>query len=58
MNVDHAGAIYSAARHPKSFVSLAEADHLLTNPKDAQFAAKMIAAWTGHLEDAGASSNF
>ena len=40
-----AGAIFQAARHPKSFVSLDTADHLLTKAEDAEYAATMIAAW-------------
>jgi putative redox protein len=34
-----------AAKHPKSFVSLDNADHLLTNRADAAYAANIIAAW-------------
>ena len=34
-----------AARHPKSFISLAGADHLLTRAEDARYAAAVIAAW-------------
>ena len=49
VSIDHAGEIYSAARHPKSFLSLADADHLLTRPADSEFAAEMIAAWAKHL---------
>jgi uncharacterized OsmC-like protein/alpha/beta superfamily hydrolase len=42
---DSAEAIYSAARQPKSFVTLDHADHLLTRRPDAVFAAHMIATW-------------
>ncbi len=49
VSVHHAGEIFTAARHPKSFVSLADADHLLTRPRDSAFAAEMIAAWSQHL---------
>ncbi len=49
VHVDHAGRIFTAAHHPKSFVSLADADHLLTRPQDSRFAAEMIAAWSYHL---------
>jgi len=49
VSLDHAGHLYSAAKHPKSFVALAGADHLLTRPAEARFAAEMIAAWSGHL---------
>jgi len=45
VGVEHASALFEAAFHPKSFVSLAGADHLLTKTPDAEFAASMIANW-------------
>ncbi len=45
VSVDHASAIFLAARHPKSFVSLDTADHLLTRRDDARYAATVLAAW-------------
>ncbi len=45
VGVDNAAEIFMAARHPKSFVSLDGADHLLTREADAVFAARMISAW-------------
>ena len=45
VSIDHATRIYSAARHPKSFLSLDTADHLLTRKEDAARAASLIAAW-------------
>ena len=45
VGIDNATALFVAARHPKSFISLDKADHLLTSPGDAQRAGKMIAAW-------------
>jgi putative redox protein len=45
VGIDNAGQIFQAARHPKSFVSLDGADHLLSRPEDAKFAAGVIAAW-------------
>lgn len=45
VGIDNASRIFLAARHPKSFVSLAEADHLLTRRRDALYAAHVIAAW-------------
>ncbi len=45
VGIEHAGILFEAAFHPKSFVSLGEADHLLTRPDDAEFAAGIIAAW-------------
>lgn len=45
VSVDHAARLYGAAKHPKSFIGLDGADHLLTHPADAEFAAAMIASW-------------
>jgi putative redox protein len=48
VSVDHARRIYKAARHPKSFVSLDGADHLLlAREEDARFVADVLAAWAG-----------
>ena len=45
VGIDHATRIFVPARHPKSFISLDTADHLLTDPDDANYAAQLIAAW-------------
>ncbi len=45
VSIDSASAIFTAARHPKSFVSLDDADHLLARRRDAVYAAEVIAAW-------------
>ena len=57
VGVDHAAALYQAARHPKSFVALDGADHLLGEPRDAEFAAAMISAWAARYvrDDSGAA---
>ncbi|PTQ11875.1 osmotically inducible protein C [Sphingomonas oleivorans] len=47
VGIDNVTSLYLAARHPKSFVSLDGADHLLTRDGEADFAADMIAAWAG-----------
>ena len=47
VGIEHSAALFKAAFHPKSFVSLAGADHLLTDDADAGFAATMIAGWAG-----------
>ena len=53
VSIDHATKIYSAARHPKSFLSLDNADHLLSRKEDAARAANLIAAWAdGYIEPA------
>ncbi len=52
VGIDNAGRLFAAARHPKSFVSLHRADHLLTEPADARYAGAVIAAWASrYLED-------
>ena len=45
VGIDNAAAIFTAAKHPKSFLSLGQADHLLSKTEDSQFAADMISAW-------------
>jgi putative redox protein len=45
VSVDNAAAIFQAARHPKSFLSLVPSDHLLTKAADAEYAATIITAW-------------
>lgn len=45
VGIDNATRIFLAARHPKSFVSLDDADHLLTGRQDARYVADVIAAW-------------
>ncbi len=48
VGIEHARHIFEHARHPKSFVSLDGADHLLVrNPRDAHFVAEVLAAWAG-----------
>ncbi|MEM9478334.1 MAG: alpha/beta fold hydrolase [Verrucomicrobiota bacterium] len=49
VSIDHAGEIYSAAKHPKSFISLDPADHLLMKAADSQYAADIIASWSGRF---------
>ena len=51
VGIDNAADIYTAARHPKSFVALDGADHLLTRRSDAEYAAEIIAAWAGRYLD-------
>ena len=45
VGIENASSIFLAAKHPKSFVSLDDADHLLTRERDAVYAAELIAAW-------------
>ncbi len=45
VDIDHARRIYEAARHPKSFVSIEGADHLLTRRADSAYVALLLAVW-------------
>ncbi len=45
VGIDNATNIFVAAKHPKSFVSLADADHLLSRKQDGAYVADVIAAW-------------
>lgn len=51
VGIENAQTIFVAARHPKSFVSLDDADHLLTREVDATYAAGVIAAWAARYLD-------
>ncbi len=53
VSVDHARKIYEAAKHPKSFVSLDGADHLLRNADDATFVATLVSTWANRYLAAG-----
>jgi len=61
VSIGEAEKIYKAAVHPKSFVSLDKADHLLTNKADAEYVASIVAAWAtrylGDTELVAASEN-
>ena len=46
VSIDHAAQIYKAALHPKSFITLDRADHLLSQKDDALYAGTLIAAWS------------
>ena len=54
VGIENATQIFMAAKHPKSFVTLDEADHLLTDPAHAEYAAEVIAAWAGRYLDLAA----
>jgi uncharacterized OsmC-like protein/pimeloyl-ACP methyl ester carboxylesterase len=51
VGIDNATHIFIAAKHPKSFVSLADANHLLTGKRDATYVADVIAAWAERYID-------
>ncbi|MES2069124.1 MAG: alpha/beta fold hydrolase [Pseudomonadota bacterium] len=46
VDIANAMHIFTAAKHPKSFISLDDADHLLSRKEDAVYVAKMIATWS------------
>jgi putative redox protein len=45
VGIENAAKIYTAAKHPKSFISLDGADHLISRQPDAEYAATVLAAW-------------
>lgn len=45
VGIDNATRIFINAKHPKSFVSLDKADHLLSNQSDSLYAGSLIATW-------------
>ena len=52
VDIDNASKIFLAARHPKSFVSLDPADHLLSRREDALYAGQLLAAWASRYVSA------
>ena len=52
VGIDNATRIFVTAKHPKSFVSLAGADHLLSKKSDAVYVANVVAAWAERYLDA------
>ncbi|MCA8942470.1 MAG: alpha/beta fold hydrolase, partial [Planctomycetes bacterium] len=53
VGIDNAAKIYAALKHPKSFITLDDADHLLTKKADAEYVADVLAAWADrYLPDA------
>ncbi len=54
VGIENAALIYKAARHPKSFVSLDSADHLLLDEADSEYVGTVLGAWaTRYVEDIG-----
>ena len=56
VGIDNATQIFSVARHPKSFVSIDPADHLLSRREDARFAGSILAAWAARYLGAAADA--
>jgi putative redox protein len=51
VGLDNAARLYKMARHPKSFVSLDDADHLLMKERDSTYAARLLSAWVSRYLD-------
>lgn len=51
VGIENAVEIYQAARHPKSFISLDKADHLITSRVDAYYVAAVISSWANRYVD-------
>ena len=51
VGIENAAEIFAAAKHPKSFVTLDNADHLISDPADAEYAAEVISAWAQRYLD-------
>ena len=56
VGIDNAARIFKAAKHPKSFISLDEADHLLTHEADSRYVGTVLAAWARKYVDASIST--
>jgi uncharacterized OsmC-like protein/alpha-beta hydrolase superfamily lysophospholipase len=56
VGIDNARQIFDGARHPKSFIALPGADHLLSNRTDADYAAAVLAAWSSRFIGATAAA--
>ena len=52
VGIENAASIFQAAKHPKTFVSLDNADHLLTNRADSIFVADVLSAWASRYIEA------
>ncbi|MGR3812557.1 MAG: bifunctional alpha/beta hydrolase/OsmC family protein [Cognatishimia activa] len=51
VGIENASEIFLAAKHPKSFVTLDNADHLISRGEDAEYAAEVISAWAARYLD-------
>ena len=49
VGIENAAQIFTAAKHPKSFISLDDADHLLTRRSDARYVARVLSAWASRF---------
>ena len=59
VEIDNASRLFGAAKHPKSFVSLDDADHLLSKEADSRYAGHVLAAWASrYLPETRSASDF
>jgi putative redox protein len=56
VGIENAAAIFTAAKHPKSFISLDDADHLLSRREDAVYVASILSAWVSRYIDEAATT--
>lgn len=56
VSIENAAHIFRTAKHPKSFVSLDKADHLLTREEDSRYVGRVIAAWASRYVGAAEES--
>lgn len=57
VEIDNASTMFLQAKHPKSFVSLDKADHLLTREEDSLYAGRVLAAWASRYLDIAETSD-
>lgn len=57
VGIDNAARLYQMAKHPKSFISLDRADHLLTEKEDSRYVAAVLAAWASRYVELSAEPN-
>ncbi len=53
VDIENATELFVAAKHPKSFISLDDADHLLADERDSRYAGRVIAAWASRYVGSG-----
>ncbi len=58
VGIENAAAIFAAAKHPKSFISLDDADHLLSRRADAAYVAEVLSAWASRYIEAPEQASF
>ena len=56
VGIGNASEIFGAAKHPKSFISLDDADHLLTRARDADYVAQVVAGWSSRYVGSAAEA--